>query len=134
MISPERQDTRPWTAASTIGPNGPMADRSTIIEQHRQRVLEDLTSASGDASLCSISKSAGPVPGIKYLEGRMAAVMEIRRSTSRGADAVSAVADAHTTWSRRLHDAERNAMSRDWTAYYAGGVDQLAELAAELAT
>jgi hypothetical protein len=109
-----------------------VTDAATILRQRRTIVLRDLTDASGDASLCSISKSAGPVPGVKYLEGRMAALMEVERAVSRGAEASSVAADTVTAWTGRLHGAQRNEMSADWTAYYAGGVDESEELVARL--
>jgi hypothetical protein len=95
------------------------------LAARRERVEQALTSAAGGASLCSISRSAGPVPGIKYLEGQMAALMELERAARRGDDLVSASAEILDRWSARLDGARQRGMSADWIAYYAGGVDEL---------
>lgn len=91
---------------------------------------QELTVAAGGASLCSISRSAGPVPGVKYLEGRMAVLRELERAGRRGIGGTDVVGEAHDRWSERLRGAQQRDMGADWTAYYAGGVDELAELSA----
>lgn len=101
------------------------------IAARQERVEHELTVASGGASLCSISKSAGPVPGVKYLEGRMAVLMELARALRRGAGFDAARTSAAEGWGQRLAAARGRSMGPDWIAYYAGGVDELAELAAE---
>jgi hypothetical protein len=45
-------------------------------------VEAELTSATGDAPLCAISTSGGQVDGAEYLEGRMAALMELGADVS----------------------------------------------------
>ena len=105
-------------------------ERRTAISERRDRVEQELTAAVGGGSLCSISRSAGPVPGVKYLEGRMAALMELERAGRRGENLANVTAEAHSRWSERLSGAQERGMSVDWTAYYAGGVDELAEFSA----
>jgi hypothetical protein len=95
------------------------------LAERRERVEQALTSAAGGASLCSISRSAGPVPGVKYLEGQMAALMELERAVRRGDDLLSTPADILDHWRARLDGARQRGMSADWIAYYAGGVDEL---------
>ncbi len=95
------------------------------LAERRERVEQALTSAAGGASLCSISRSAGPVPGVKYLEGQMAALMELERAARRSGDLVSAPAEILDQWNARLDGARLRGMSPDWIAYYAGGVDEL---------
>lgn len=106
------------------------SDWRTAIAERRARVEQELTAAAGGASLCSISRSAGPVPGLKWLEGRMAALMELERAGRRGVGGIDVVTEAHDRWSERLRGAQQRGMGADWTAYYAGGVDELAELSA----
>jgi hypothetical protein len=65
------------------------------------------------------------VPGIKYLEGQMAALMELERAERRGDGLASASAEILDRWSARLDGARQRGMSADWVAYYAGGVDEL---------
>jgi hypothetical protein len=110
---------------SVAGQLSTMSAELSELEERRERVEQELTSAAGGASLCSISRSAGPVPGIKYLEGQMAALMELDRVVRRGDDLASASAEILERWSARLDGARQRGMSADWIAYYAGGVDEL---------
>jgi hypothetical protein len=109
------------------------SDPAGILDERRRRLELELTSAAGDASLCSISRSAGSVPGVKYLEGRMAALREIARARRAGQDVAAAAAGAHRRWSEHLDRARSRDMGPDWIAYDAGGVDELDELVAALA-
>jgi hypothetical protein len=110
---------------SGAGQLSTMSAELSELAERRERVEQALTSAAGGASLCSISRSAGPVPGIKYLEGQMAALMELDRVVRRGDDLASASAEILERWSARLDGARQRGMSADWIAYYAGGVDEL---------
>ena len=105
-------------------------DWRPVISERRARVEQELTDAAGGVSLCSISRSAGPVPGLKWLEGRMAALMELERASRSGVGGTDVVTAAHERWTERLVGAQQRGMGADWTAYYAGGVDELAELSA----
>jgi hypothetical protein len=105
-----------------------VVDPLASLERRRTRVETELTEAAGGSSLCSISRSAGPVPGIKYLEGRMAALMELERAARRGEDLASAASSGVGRWAEKLRAAQERGMSADWTAYYAGGADELAEV------
>lgn len=110
-----------WSNADVAGePSISIAERRKVVEQ-------ELTAAAGGASLCAISRSAGPVPGVKYLEGRLAVLMELGRAGRRGVDLAAFTADALDRWSERLRSAQEREMGADWTAYYAGGVDELTD-------
>ena len=100
------------------------AELSELAER-RESVEQALILAAGGASLCSISRSAGPVPGVKYLEGQLAALMELERAVRRGGDLVSTPTEMLDRWSTRLDGARQREMGADWIAYYAGGVDEL---------
>lgn len=65
------------------------------------------------------------MPGLKYLEGQMAALIELEREARRGDDLPSATARLLDRWSARLEGAQKRGMGPDWIAYYAGGVDEL---------
>lgn len=112
---------RPRCADQLIVVNAELSE----LAERRERVEQALTSAAGGASLCSMSRSAGPVPGVKYLEGQMAALMELERAARRGDDVASAAAEILDRWSARLEGARQRGMGADWIAYYAGGVDEL---------
>ena len=109
------------------------SDAAGILDERRRRVETELTAAAGDASLCSISRSAGSVPGVKYLEGRMAALREIERARRAGQDLATTAAATLGRWTGRLEDSHTRNMGPDWVAYHAGGVDELDELVAALA-
>ncbi len=94
------------------------------VAARREQIEQALVSAAGGASLCSISRSAGPVPGVKYLEGQLAALRELERAVRRGDDLASTVAEALARWRTRLEGARQREMGQDWVAYYAG-VDEL---------
>ena len=100
------------------------------VDRRLGAVEAELTAAAGGASLCSISRSGGgSVPTVKYLEGRMAALLELRRTVRRTSDdGADPVAAARTEWTTALEDLRRRDAGPDWLAYRAGGVDELNEL------
>lgn len=112
---------------------GPIAAGSDIVDVRLGRVQEELTAAVGGASLCAISRSAGSVPAAKYLEGRMAALMALRRSIRRGDRLQASLAELLGEWRRGLDDVTARDAGPDWRAYRAGGVDELEELDDRLA-
>lgn len=113
------------------------ADESIVnqlLEDRLGRVEAELTAATGGASLCSISKVAGSVPAAKYLEGRLAVLLQLRRSPSAIQEALAAVDNLRDEWATELERVTREAFGPDWLAYRAGGVDELDELATSLRT
>ncbi len=95
-------------------------------------LLEDaaltLSRLAGGAAVCTFSRAGVPVPGIKYAEGRWAALRGVQRAALRGADLGEASSDALATWSRELESAASREHGRDWIAYRTGGVDAICEL------
>jgi hypothetical protein len=106
---------------------------AAVLDERRRRVELELTTAAGGDSLCSISRSAGSVPAVKYLEGRMAALREIGRARRAGDDVTVSATTGRDRWTRQLDGARHREMGPDWIAYYAGGADELEELVATLA-
>lgn len=108
----------------------PLAD--TVAE--RLAVVEhDLLAATGGASLCAVSRSGDRVDAVKYLEGRMVALMELRRELQRvepaertDAAALAAVTDS---WRTELAQVRERDAGPNWIAYRSGGVDELGEVA-----
>lgn len=111
----------------------PVVPGLDIVDVRLERVQEELTAAVGGASLCAISHSAGSVPAAKHLEGRMAALMALRRSLRRGDRLKASLAGLLDEWRRGLDDVMARDAGPDWRAYRAGGVDELEELADRLA-
>ena len=94
-----------------------------------------MTSATEGASLCSVSRTGERIPGVKYPEGRWAAMRALRRALRQaGTDADAAVAAEvaiaalRAEWGGDL-EARRAAGQDNWIAYRLGGVDALAEVA-----
>ncbi len=100
------------------------------LEARLAQVLPQLTAASGGASLCVLSRSTGPVDGAKYLEGRMALLVELKRAVRREPQAPFAdVADPIARqWRSDLQLQQERGAARGWIAYRAGGVDELDDL------
>jgi hypothetical protein len=84
---------------------------------------EQLGTAVGDASLCTVSRAAGgAVPGVKHREGGVTALREVRRMVGAG---VAELERALAGWRDELRRARERRMGRDWLSYRAGGVDAL---------
>jgi hypothetical protein len=105
---------------------------ATLLDERMSALEAELISATGDGSLCAISKSGGQVDGAKYLEGRMAALMELRHRHHNGGEIGDLVTSMTTAWSDELDAVRERAAGRGWIAYRAGGVDELTEFAALL--
>lgn len=103
------------------------------IDDRLAAVEAELTAAAGDVSLCTISRSGGPVDGIKYLEGRMAALAEARRATRHEPESdLALVASIASAWRDQLAAVRERDAGRGWIAYRAGGVDELDDLLVDL--
>lgn len=124
----------PATTGAENGHAGPPASGGLTarLEARRSELEAELTAAAGEASLCAISRAAGSVPAAKYLEGRLVALLELRRGLSAGDDGATTCTRLRATWEHGLRDVRSRAAGPDWLAYRAGGVDELTELAAWL--
>lgn len=107
-----------------------------VVRRREEAALASLGQATGDATLCSIARSGGSHPAGKYHEGQARAMADVRRAVrtaQRRGDAGDVLASCRVveaSW-RAQADA-RAGRGPDWAAYYAGGLDALAELAEEL--
>lgn len=103
-------------------------DWAARCEQMLADTERDLVAAVGNSSLCAIGKSGNRFDGVKYLEGRSAALREVRRQLRD-----TAGAEAHREVEQRWRDHLQLTMDRnmgpDWVAYRSGGVDALSDLA-----
>jgi hypothetical protein len=90
-----------------------------------------LDEAAGGAAVCTFTRAGIAVPGIKYAEGRWAALRELQRERRRAA-AGTAPADltrsALLRWRADLDRVRSIDAGPDWLAYRHGGTDALAEL------
>lgn len=106
-----------------------MSDLGATIDRRRAVVEEQLGAAAGARSLCAISRSGGQVDGVKYLEGRLAALREVRRALKECRTPETLVAERRAEWQAELDRVRAADAGRGWVAYRAGGVDELDELA-----
>jgi hypothetical protein len=90
--------------------------------------------ATGGSSLCALSPAAGPVPAIKYHEGRWAALREVSRLNAPDdldrfdADCIDTAARTREQWAQQLANLHAREAGPDWIAYRSGGVDALDQL------
>ena len=100
------------------------------IDARLSTVMTELTSVAAASSLCMISRSSGPVDGAKYLEGRMAALSELKRAARRrpGAGLADVAEPIVAQWRSDLELQQERGARVGGLAYRAGGVDALTEL------
>lgn len=110
-----------------------VAATSALLDRRLESIMNELVTASSGASLCAISRSAGSVPGVKYLEGRMAATNELRRAVRAGRPFPEVLDERTSVWRAELVRTEESSMGIDWRAYRAGGVDELEALRTAIA-
>jgi hypothetical protein len=98
---------------------------SVLLDERLRSVEAELLAAAGGQSLCAISRSAGTAPGVKSLEGRIAAINEVRRAVRAGRPFADVLAERTKTWHAELARVTEVSMGADWRSYRAGGVDEL---------
>ncbi len=98
------------------------ADLERLLEQ----AAADLALIAGGTAVCTFTRAGRPVPGIKYAEGRWAALREVHRlrSAASGAEVRATLA----AWQEQLDAVVSRDAGADWIAYRAGGVDALTDL------
>lgn len=104
-----------------------------------QRIIDSehtLDAAAGSSSLCSLSRSGTPMPGIKYPEGAWVALREVRNLVRAGdgsdGDMARAVDAVRRSWAGDLARHTTADSGPDWIAYLTGGLDAVDALAETL--
>jgi len=87
-----------------------------------------LDAASGATAVCTWTRAGVAVPGIKYAEGRWAALRGLQRAVQRGGILGTALDQELRLWADALEALQARAGGADWIAYRTGGVDALHEL------
>ncbi len=102
-----------------------------LVRAGERVALAALADATGDTSVCALSRAGTAHPAAKYHEGAVSALAEVRRTVTQqpGTSSAVAVAFARARWEDNATLAERG---RNWAAYFAGGVEAL-DLLAEMA-
>lgn len=111
----------PFGSGGSPAPSSPESSDDPL-EEALARHERALGEAAGDASLCALAKSGRSWPAVKYHEGAMVALREIRRSEGDRRKAASHMLDV---WRRAQDEALAGGMGGDWSAYRAGGIDAL---------
>ena len=89
----------------------------------------DLNDRAGGASLCTLTRAGISVPGVKYSEGRWAALREVQRASKRSpTDSAEAARFSLESWQAALESVRARDAAVDWIAYRSGGVDALHQL------
>lgn len=111
----------------------PRPERERAVTAELAELVESaaraLDSATGSSAVCTFTRSGTPVPGIKYAEGRWAALREAQRRIAKGASFDDAVRVGLEEWAAALDTLRLRGANADWVAYRTGGVDALDELA-----
>ena len=102
------------------------AELSRLIEERLTAATATLAAAAGDATLCSIGRSGRRHPGVKYPEGQVAALRELRRALSGDPEHPDAVlVRVRGSWAEDLARRTADDPDSDWSVYREGGVDAL---------
>lgn len=104
------------------------------LDEWIREATELLQGRSAGQAMCTFTKAGISVPGMKYAEGRWAALRELQRAVRAGAELSEAAFAAEHSWTEQLATLHRRDAGQDWIAYRSGGVDVLAELIAQLGT
>jgi hypothetical protein len=117
-----------------------MADQSfggrARVERHLRRAEGALTTVTGGKAVCTIGWTAQARPAVKYREGAVSALAELRRHLRRDGipdtitDLIQALDRLQARW--RTRTADMAAAGAEWEAYFRGGLDALDALACEL--
>jgi len=110
-------------AAEVTNNHSPQLDR--LLEA----AAADLDEAAGGGAVCAFTKAGTSVPGIKYHEGRWAALNGVARRCRRDPqDPTTAALEISDDWSADLERLTQRDAGPDWLAYRRGGLDALADL------
>ena len=101
------------------------------IELAAAAMAEDL----GEHSVCTVHKDGRVTGGLKYLEGRMAALAAMRRAIAAGESTSEVVAAANAHWYADFETrTSGSSTSPLWVSYATGGLDAVREARRRLET
>jgi hypothetical protein len=112
-------------------------DLLSAIQNRIEEVEQALVASTGERSLCQLHKDGTVTGGIKYDEGRYAALRRIRRfvksSTDReiSLEVLGPLQQEADDWRRMLQTyQEKSDPPTQWIAYAQGGLDAVKDLLA----
>ena len=103
-----------------------------VLDRHIFEAEATLTAAAGSASLCTVSRSGRPMPGVKYPEGAWVALRDVRRALSATDGMSAALDEVRQRWAADLARHTDAGSGPDWLSYLTGGLDALDALAESL--
>lgn len=106
------------------------ADEDALLAGLLEDAAQTMQRLSGGMAVCIFTRAGKPVPGVKYAEGRWAALRAAHRKALTTTSLTEALAELSATWRSSLQRSEERAAGPDWLAYYTGGLDALTELVA----
>lgn len=102
------------------------------LEERIDEAARLMQARSSGQAVCALTKAGASVPGVKYVEGRWAALREVHRVVRAGRELASAAEAAERSWAEHLALLQARGASQDWIAYRSGGMDALIELRADI--
>ena len=96
-----------------------------VLRARIDEIGAHLARISGDASLCTMSRSGQPAPAVKYHEGEWAALREVAKRAKPHGDVTAEATAARSRWAADLARLTERGAGRDWIAYRTGGLDAL---------
>jgi hypothetical protein len=105
-----------------------------LLDDLLSAAIRALDSSTGGVAMCTFTKAGVAVPGMKYAEGRWAALRQVRRTSVTTGSVHRATAAARSAWRATIDRAGAGSVGPDWIAYWSGGIDALDELTASLAS
>jgi hypothetical protein len=100
-----------------------------LLDERIARAEATLDAAAGSASLCTVSRSGTPMPGVKYPEGAWVALRDVRRSMTSAGGIEAALREVRQRWASDLAHHTAAGSGPDWLSYLTGGLDALDALA-----
>ena len=80
-----------------------MTDAAVLLARLREEARAGMDAAAGGAAVCVFTREGRPVPGIKYHEGRWAALTEVARRCRRtGEDPEPVSVEVRADWTEQL--------------------------------
>lgn len=86
-----------------------------------------MTGELGPDSVCTVHKDGRVTGGLKYHEGRMSALAELRRLWRTGEPDDAALAEVERRWEEEFTRRSNGPSSPLWVSYATGGVDAVRE-------
>lgn len=107
----------------------------TWLEEEIVLAGEAMSQELGEGSVCTVHKDGRVTGGLKYQEGRMIALADVRRALVRGERETVALNVAEKRWSAEFERRRSSSPSSPmWVSYATGGLDAVRQARQHWAT